>query len=281
MMLLINPDLLIDKLYQGLKFSMFKSINDHRLPSPKGKQFKNLPEFLSLLGTEFSEEFLAGDTLRRCLCSNVDIFKDGKELKQNGVQGESDFYIRKGQSLMIVEYKDVILSDTKKNSDDINELKRAILDKICLDNGNNRKGVGQVLWNIDRVLNGEYSIVDPEYNIVRKIYQIILVTDNVFSSHGVTKLVIEESNKIIKKYTFGNKFISVPIILDIDTLISLSYWLNIGKYDIFDLFDDYLIKNQGNILSFKRYVAQYYLSGKQWIADKSNRLQFMFGDILV
>lgn len=52
---------------------------------------------------------------------------------------EPDFYLRCGNSLFIIEYKDLVMSDKVKYSDDVTFIKTEILDRLCLDDGKSEK----------------------------------------------------------------------------------------------------------------------------------------------
>ena len=56
--LLLDANLLIDKIYQGLKFELYKTIQAHSLPNAKGKPYNGLHDFNSTLGEVFSERHL-------------------------------------------------------------------------------------------------------------------------------------------------------------------------------------------------------------------------------
>ena len=64
-----------------------------------------------------------------------------------------------------------------------------------------------------------------------------MTTDSAFSSLGVNAIVIAAFNKILneKGYKFGDVFLSVPVIIDFDTLIKLGYMLSIKDGKILSL----------------------------------------------
>lgn len=75
---------------------------------------------------------------------------------------------------------------------------------------------------------------------------------------------------------FGRRFISLPIILDIDTLINLSYSLSVGALDLFQIFNDYILQCRGGLIPFKAFAYERYLKGKVLTPEES---KFLFGTV--
>jgi hypothetical protein len=277
-LLVVNPDLMVDKIYQGLKFMMYRSVCKHELPSPKGKPFKDFSAFSSSLGENFSEGELLGPILNQSLEKWSDLFKTGQDFRNQSIVGEPDFYIRKDDSLLLVEFKDVTLSESSKQSDDVGVVKNDILKRLCWDDGRSRKGVGQLLWNINRLKDGDFRLIDTSYMDIKNIYPILVTTDNVFSSSGVNALIEENCKQLLKQYSFSDDFtIYNPVIIDIDTLIELSYQLSEERYDIIKLIRGYYKNKYYKIISFKRYIRQYCKIEGEKLRERN---KFLFGDLL-
>ena len=64
--LLLNVNLLIDKMYQGMKFDFFRSVKDHNLLTKEGKKYETYPQFNSVLGTVFSEPKMLYPLMHKC-----------------------------------------------------------------------------------------------------------------------------------------------------------------------------------------------------------------------
>lgn len=122
--LLLDANLLIDKFYQGLKFELYKTIQTHNLLNAKGKQYKNLHDFNSTLGTFFSEKHLLYTLMKKIYNGGNAICYTGDELKRTGITSEPDFYLRISDTLFLIEYKDILFPDKLRHSDNVEEIKK-------------------------------------------------------------------------------------------------------------------------------------------------------------
>lgn len=279
--LLLDANLLIDKIYQGLKFELYKTIQAHGLPNSKGKPFKNLPDINSTLGTVFSEKHLLYALMGKIYDKGNAICFTGDELKRMGITGEPDYYLRIADALFLIEYKDLLFPDELRYSNNVNNIKKGILDRLCKDDGiNPRKGGGQLLHNIDGILNhGLFDLIDEGVKYVKHVFPLIVTTDRAFSAMGVNLVVIEEFDNILqRKYNFKQSvMIYVPIVMNIDSLISLSYRLHTSKLQLSNLFLDYISSNWKNISSFDNYVLDKCKEGDD---DRHAALEFLLGPMV-
>lgn len=267
--LLLNANLLIDKFYQGLKFDFFQSLN--------GK-YKTYPDFNSDLATRFSERHLLYRLMQKIYPDNgkTKMFT-GEGLKQKGVTGEPDLYLRIGTTLFLFEYKDITLGDNIKYSQDIQAIKRGINDRLCK-YGKKKKGAGQLFYNIRRILlENLMEEFDSSINNISEIYPIIVTTDRSFSAIGVNAFVTQEFSDIISNNPINKKvFISVPVIMGLDTLISCAKELSDGTISLKDILDKYL--QEANLLnSFDIYMYDNYFKNKRLQASET---EFLFGEHL-
>ena len=266
--LLLNANLLVDKFYQGLKFDFFQSLN--------GK-YKTYSDFNSDLATRFSERHLLYKLMRKIYPDNskTKMFT-GEELKQKGVVGEPDLYLRIGTTLFLFEYKDVTLGDNIKYSQDIQAIKRGINDRLCK-YGEKKKGAGQLLYNIKRIFDeGLMNGLDLDVSGVLKVYPIILTTDRSFSALGVNALVIREFSNMIKNSPiYKEVFISIPIIMELDTMILCAKRLHDGAIILSDILDEYLLE-RNRLISFSTYMYDNYIKKK---IPEASEIEFLFGEV--
>lgn len=132
---------------------------------------------------------------------------------------------------------------------------------------------------IDDLLNKQsFDQYDSEVNLIKKICPIIVTTDSAFSSLGVNAIVIAAFNKILneKGYKFGDVFLSVPVIIDFDTLIKLGYMLSIKKINLWKVVCDYLKDNMFNISPFSTYVLDSILKNHTITTEENN---FLFAEM--
>ena len=277
--LLLDANLLIDKIYQGLKFDLFNTIQSNGLLNAKGKPYKDLPEFNSTLGTVFSERHLLYGLLEQIYQGGKAIRFTGEDLKAAGIMGEPDYYLRIDNTLFLIEYKDLLFHDTLRYSDSIDDIKQGILDRLCMDDGKKRKGGGQLLYTIDRIINhGLMDSLDPGVKSVDNVFPLLVTTDRAFSAMGVNNVVIEAFDGIMKKYAFNKPvMIWVPVIINLDSLILLSYRLHTMKLQLAQLLVDYIKGNWKNISSFDNYVFDECKESKQ---DRAGATQFLFTNMV-
>lgn len=276
---IISPDLIVDKIYQGLKFMFFDSIKRHGVLQPNGKPFDKLPQFTDKLGDDFSEVALAYPLFNKCLSGRVDHIITGATFKQYGLNdGEPDLYIRLGKSLILIEIKDLLFKREIQSSSSSSEITNYINSRICKYPEKPHKGFGQIIDNIERLVNGEFNKFDPDSSQVNVIYPVIVTTDNAFSAFGVNAEIVKRASEIMSNIgnKFGRRFISIPIILDIDTLINLSYLLSTGELDLFQIFNDYILQCRGGLIPFKAFAHERYLKGRVLTREESI---FLFGTV--
>ncbi len=279
--LMLDANLLIDKLYQGLKFELYKTVKANGLLTSKGKPYKDQPQFNATLGEVFSERHLLYALLGKIYNGGNAVKFTGVELKQNGINAELDYYLRIGNTLFLIEYKDVLFPDNLRYSDKVEDIKQGIKDRLCKDDGvNPRKGGGQLLYNIDRILNhGLMDALDPDVVNVSCIYPLIVTTDSAFSALGVNLTVTEEFDKIMRaNYTFNKGvMIYVPVIAHLDSLILLSYRLHKTSLQLNELLRDYIIGNWQSISSFDNYVFD---ECKETKTEREQGLVFLLGELV-
>lgn len=282
--LLLNANLLIDKMYQGMKFDFFNSIKTHNLTTKDGKRYSGYPHFSSVVGEAFSEPKMLYPFLHKCFDGIADKLIEGETFKNDGMCGEPDFYIREGDTLFLFEYKDLTLGDSVKFSQNEEMMKQQILERICYDgidsNGEyKRKGGGQLLATINELLNNRtFDKYDSGILHIKNIYPIIVTTDSAFSSLGVNALVIDEFDRIKKEreYKFGKIFVSVPIIMDFDILIKLGYLFSIKNINLRGVLQDYISYNKFNISPFNTYVIDNILKGHNITTEENS---FLFAEM--
>lgn len=266
--LLLNANLLIDKLYQGMKFDFYQSL--------QGK-YKSYPDFNSELATRFSEPYLLYRLMQHIYSNSDEVTMfTGEELKEKGIVGEPDLYLRVGKTLYLFEYKDVTLGDTIKYSPNIDEIRQGICNRLCK-YGKKNKGAGQLLYNIKRIFQEELmSELDPDVSYISKVYPIILTTDRSFSAIGVNALVIQEFSNMIKNNPiYKEVFISVPIIMELDTMILCAKELHDGTIILSDILDKYLLEIN-RLTPFSTYMYDNYLKNK---TPEASEIEFLFGEL--
>lgn len=266
--LLINANFLIDKFYQGMRFDFFKALEG------TSSRYENYPDFSTCLAQVFSESHLFLRLIRQIYNENQDaLILTGEDFRQQGITSEPDLYLRIGDRLFLFEYKDVTLGDSIKYSHDISSVKKGICDRICRYD-KPRKGAGQLLYNIERFFTTDLMRdIDPGIDKVSIVYPIIVTTDRSFSAIGVNRFVIQEFSEWMKSPLSIPCLVTVPIIMELDTLILCANMLHEGVLTLHGMLDEYIQTDK--LAPLAAYVNDTHLEGKVW--SKSD-LKFLFGD---
>ena len=283
--LVLNTNLLVDKMFQGLKFDFFNTIKKHKLRTKEGKKYTDYPHFNSVLGAFFSEPQMLYPFMHKTFEGIADKLLEGAFLKKQGITGEPDFYMRQGDTLFLIEYKDLTLGDTIKYSNDINFICQEIKERLCYDGNDSkghykRKGGGQLLATMkEHFDNNIFNKFDSDITNVKKICPIILTNDSAFSAMGISGIVLSSYEEIKKrnKYKFGDVFVTNPLVIDLDSLIRLSYLIHIGKLNLWDVLWDYLKDNHYNIKPFNSFVHDNLLRYHTITAEEN---AFLFDDFI-
>lgn len=266
--LVINNNLIIDKMYQGLKFDLFKTAKNHHL-AIEGEEIKSVDKLNEKLGRDFSEEYLLYDLMDK-IYSGLEVIKfKGKEL-QDKIDAEPDYYLRQGKQLLLIEHKDVLISEIKKQETDVLKIIDAFADKICRekDDKKGRKGGPQLLHTIDGIFKRDsMQQLDSDAKKADMVYPVVTVLDSAFSSLGVALATVRKFCAQAQEYdTIKEELTHVaPItIIDIDTLLILSKRLHDGELNLFNLIGEYqsvLCKKGKDIFeqpSFSSFIADNY-----------------------
>lgn len=258
--LLLNPNLLVDKIFQGLKFAFAETIQKHSLSNKKGEPYdvKHLKtDFLSQLGTDFSEPHLMYSLLQKIFAVQATQLFTGEFMKSEKIPDEPDFYLRIGEILYLIEYKDSSLGDSIRYSHDYKKkIRPEICNRICKYSGKKSKGFGQILNSIDNIFSKRVmDTLDPDVQKVKTVVPIILTTDRAFSSLGVQRILIEESDQIMKDFHVNSSIcITQPIVVDFDTLVICGSKLHKGVLKLDMMIHQYFQRNKLFLSPFNTFV---------------------------
>ncbi len=241
--LVLNNNFIVDKMYQGLKFDLFRTARDNNLLI-NGKEMTSVDKLNEELGTDFSEEYLMYELIELIYDTDETVRYRGSFLKGK-IEAEPDYYLRKGDKMLLIEHKDVLIAEKKKQETDIGEIVDAVADKICREKSGKkgRKGGPQLLYTMDGIFtNDTMQPYDADAKKVNLVYPVITVVDSAFSALGVALATVRKFAEFGKNYETIKQGLShvLPVtIIDIDTLFILSKRLHDKKLDLFTLIDEY------------------------------------------
>jgi len=250
--LFLNLNFIVDKLFQGVQFEMFRVIKKNKLEY-NGKLVKRFDQFRSIYAEQISEAGIFYESMRYSFENCGYKLLDGKQLKEILIDGEPDFYMRDKGKIYLFEYKDVILNAEIKHSYDFEKIKSEISKKMVSNQAGTQKGVTQLFNSILKIRNGEYKNVD-NYKTLDNciIYPIIVYTDFSFNLPGVNYYLNNEFNKLIDDSDVIQKNkIKNLIIIDIDTFLKFQDLFRENKLKINNCLNGFICKtmNRTNISS--------------------------------
>lgn len=284
--LALNCNLIVDKMYQGLKFDFVQFARSQKLKF-NGRKIKSIADLNQSLGQVFSEEYFLYDLLERIYSKDSIVKFRGSCLRQENVPAEPDYYLRVEDKIFLFEHKDGLLSESCKQSTDVSAMLDEIAGKICHGGtkGKSRKGGGQLLHTIDNIISGQaMSNLDAGWGKAAWIIPILTVTDSAFSTLGLNKAVNKMFCSLACQYNVLDvKSINIlPLtIIDIETLLVLSKRLYDEDLDLFDLVSKYQrlicrIQDQLEAPSFSSFIKDEYPEGE--MTEEKNK--FMLANFL-
>lgn len=194
----------------GVLFDYFKS--------PKIKNiYKSFPKFKS--------EIVSLDVYERKVFRPLmkAIFeKKHTVLEFDDGTGHPDCYMRQGNRIFLIEFKDMLFSDNIVDNGGYEEIMKLCKRNLIENDKGKAKGLGQIAKQIEFLNNGNYGFDKfSDRKLKRKsisIYPILIYSHKQFSFSGINKYVIEEFEKILMPNNF--KYICKPILISLDYIFS-------------------------------------------------------------
>lgn len=259
----------VEKIFKGIYFTM--------RDLPEGKKIKELKNYI---GHEFSEQQLLYEIIRK-IYINKQVHMPGKEADSLGYSGSADYYVRKGNDVLLFESKDFIIPKEHKMSYDFNVYEKAFRKVLYYKDENGKitpKAVLQLMNVIKKVLKKEFKF-DMKYNSRNiNFYPIILIHDHQYNVAGFNVLIHtwfqSELQKLKDQGYFTDKIRPITVI-NIDTLIFYQVGLqeDIALHTLIDLYwksksqkympNNLTMKTQENIffsktIPFSNFIKDYF-----------------------
>ncbi len=305
LILVLDADVLVDKIYQNVKFEFADIAVDLRFLEREGAQ-KTINK---KLGNDFAEHKILYPLLELIFADEKYHRYPGEMTKphfatHNG--SEPDYYMRVDDKLLLIENKDVLMNKDNKHSQSLLSLKESISSKLSrfgkfakLSSSNNfkkkkfkmaknisKEGLGQLAYNIFRLVKQPelFTNFDADAASVKTIYPILITYDKAYSANGVNAYIIKKAHKIYERiwHFYQNlneepfyKLIEIkkPIIIDIDTLITYAFLFKGGQINLIEALDNY-IQNGIHLSSFYLEMVDKYKNVLTEVLEESNHLLF-------
>lgn len=262
---IISSKFFIDKMFQSFLFDFADILIKKNID-----KIKNYPILKTLVGDRFTENYLFYEIMQGCFSKTYKRIISGEMLKEHLGEGEPDFYIRKGKSIFLFEFKDVMLNGEVKHIGNLDKIKKAFFEKferttIEKSNGkkkNKAKGVTQLLNVLENYLN---KIIQTEDRIEiidqLNVYPIIVYTDPSFDIEGFNYWLSNRFEELKQNRNISNDYsVKECVMLSLEVFIKLEDYFADGRLQLEILIDDYIVETkkseQNKLLPFNKYVMR-------------------------
>lgn len=207
---------LIDKIFQSLYFDL-KEMNTS-LENPKNSKEKKTIEdsFRRFFTSEISEDTILYTVLDYIFQEKKYYNISGKEIKIDfKIKGEPDYYVRQNNTIYLFESKDLLMSHKIKRSYNHSE----IIEKIEAALYNDKKGIPQLVNNIEKILRNEAKY-DSFQNINKiKIFPIIITHNRHLDIVGINNILNDYFDEELENRGIVNENIKPITLINIETFI--------------------------------------------------------------
>ena len=148
--IILDIDFLNNKIYYGQIFDMYFKTG------MEGHTYKTFPDFKSTISKKVSEEILFKGLLTALFKKkNIVIYFD-----DNNKDGSPDCYIRSGESIFIIEFKDYLFPGKLVGSYSFEDIKNHVDQKFILNQNKKNKGVNQLIEQIKTIARNGFDFDD-------------------------------------------------------------------------------------------------------------------------
>ncbi|MDR0962102.1 MAG: hypothetical protein LBM62_06050 [Mediterranea sp.] len=254
----------IDKMFQSFLFDFASILMKHEKIS--------YSQLKTLVGNKFTESDLFYKFANSCFSKTCKKLISGQDLKVYLNNGEPDFYIRKGKSLFLFEFKDVMLNAKTKHCEDVSQIKTEILElfessTIEKSTGKQKKksqakGITQLLNVIETKLDIIIQKAD-RIEIVDKfsVYPVIIYQDCCFDIEGVNYILKERFEELKQTKNISDKYlVKQCVMMSLERMIALEDYFYDGRLQLDNLIDNYILEcdksEQNKLLPFNKFIMR-------------------------
>lgn len=251
---IVHPLFLSDKVYKSLYFLLNQLY---------GKTDKRLGGFRSWYTTHFSEGTCFREVMQRAFpYADQLLFDNDLAGQKPKVVGPPDGYLRIQQNCFLFENKDILINAAIKSSYDFDALMGELKKKLFNEEGR-PVGIGQLITNIRKLLNGENKY-DPGFNAGSStIYPVLITHDNMFDTVGLNRVMGSLFKTELEGMQADGLYTSVvkPVtFISIDTFLMIQHLLRNKKIDLASLIGLYHSESDAGatgFVSFSDYLITY------------------------
>ncbi|HYV92755.1 MAG TPA: hypothetical protein VE978_13250 [Chitinophagales bacterium] len=226
---LLDINFLIDQLYKAQIFAFGEFI--------KARGYKG--NFLSVKGKEFMEDIYFRLIMERCFPHYIR--KSGDEARKSDGNEICDYYLRKGNNIFLIEFKDILLNADLKEKSDKDLLYSEFEKKFFENQTKDPKGIQQLFNAAKYIENNSIPFDTLPATEKLNIYPIVIYTDLSFGYEGVNKILKKKFRELLSTETFSKTEVN-----DV-TFINLNY---------FEIHEDYL---KQDLIDLSKFIDEYHL----------------------
>lgn len=220
--ILLDINFLIDSFYKAQVFAVNNFLKS-----------RGITNFLSKKGEFFMEKIYLELIMQNCF-PRAERFNPTQLLKKDK-NPLTDFIVIIGNNILLIEFKDTLLSSIAKNSGDQDKLIKALDIKFVNNEEGDPKGIYQLL-NAIRYL--KQNLKDFQHLCLgqnKMIFPVVIYTDNSFGYDGMNKIYKEKFDILLKEERSDNFEIKDVTFINLSFFELNEDYLKTNKLDIFNL----------------------------------------------
>lgn len=247
--LVLSINFLLDKFFKSQVFAFKKYID---LQGFKGN-------FLSIKGKEFMEDIYLRSVMEDCFPKYKTLNGDQAKTLSGGEL--CDYYIRKGNKIILIEFKDILLSAKIKGDSQEEGVYKELNIKFLKNQSNSAKGITQLFNAVEYLAERDLSADKLDRQNGLELYPLIVYTDSTFGAEGINKILNDQFKAMLKKHP------QPDLTIEGVTFINLSYFEMHQEYlegeiiDFFSLlrgYQQHVLKPENTTASFEVYSRVYF-----------------------
>lgn len=212
--IILDLDFMNNKIYNGPLFDMYSQtrMNEHT-------SFKSFPDFKSHLSTHVLENILLRGVLLK-------LFK-GKDVQihfdEDKNDGYPDCYIRKGNILVLIEFKDYLFPGKLVDEFSFEKIKSHIDDRFIKNKGGSNKGISQLVQQLKTLNTTKFPFDDfNEKNLV--VFPVMIHTNFMYQLPGINTYLDNAFNQMLQTAVSHPVFQTRNLVLiDLSTLFEFLF----------------------------------------------------------
>lgn len=224
---ILNVNFLIDHFYKAQIFSFNSFLKAHGFTD----------DFLAIKAKEFMEDIYLPEVMNTCFPTYIKYYGDGCQ-NSKGDQ-LCDAYLREGNKICLIEFKDVLLNSSVKNSADKEQLLNELDKKFVANQRKKPKGITQLLNAVQDINLNSVAFDTSVQHTNSEIYPVVLYTDFTFGIEGLNKIYREKFKKGLKAFTVKNLVVHDVTFINLNFFEIREDYLHQGLLNLFTMLAEF------------------------------------------